>query len=167
MTIALISLGSNIEPEANLVQAVHLLRGYGQVLALSPVYQTPPTVYLDQDDFLNMAVKLETDHALLDFKTQVIVAIEKTLKRVRDPNNKAAPRTIDLDIALWGSLVADYGERPWHVPEPDVVRYAHVALPLADIAPDFVHPEEGRTLQAIANQFDASAFVRRQDIVFD
>lgn len=161
-TIAYVSLGSNIAPEANLKAAVNLLRKRCTVLAISPVYRTPPQGYAEQADFLNMAVKLTTTLTPEQFKQRIIGSIERELKRVRDPNNKNAPRTIDLDISLWGDESFDYGDKPWHVPERDIVRFAHVAVPLADIAPDYIHPETGDTLQTIAARLDSSGMKRER-----
>lgn len=153
---AFISLGSNIRPQRNLYAALKLLREHCRVLAVSSAYRTPPQGDTNQPDFLNMAVKISTSLTPADFKTQVIAGIEARLGRVRDPHNKNAPRTIDLDISLWNHDVLDYGGKPWHIPEPDITRYAHVALPLAEIAPDYVHPETGQTLTEIANKLDAT-----------
>lgn len=164
--IVYLTLGSNIAPEHHLRQAVRLLRSYDDVLAISPVYRTAPQGYAQQADFLNMAVKLTTTRSLVAFKTQVIGEIEQQLGRVRDPNNKNAPRTIDLDIALWDDAVLDYGDKPWHIPDPDITQFAHVAVPLADLAPDYVHPENGQTLAQIAAQFDPQT-MQRQALDFD
>jgi 2-amino-4-hydroxy-6-hydroxymethyldihydropteridine diphosphokinase len=158
-------IGSNIEPEKNLVLAVGLLRQLGLVLALSSVYQTTPQGYSEQADFLNMAVALKTSYTIEDFRRLAVEGIERDLGRVRDPNNVNAPRTIDLDIALWGHRVMDYGEKPWHVPNQDILRFAHVAIPLAEIAPDYVHPEVGQTLACIATGFETK-FPIRKDIQF-
>jgi 2-amino-4-hydroxy-6-hydroxymethyldihydropteridine diphosphokinase len=155
-----VSLGSNIEPEANLAQAVRLLRERCHVLAASSVYRTPPQGYVYQPDFLNMAVKLTTSLAPADFKTDVLDVIEHLLGRQRDPHNKNAPRTIDLDISLWGDAVFEYGDKPWRVPDPDIVRFAHVALPLAELAPTFIHPLEGKTLAQIAARFSTEGIQR-------
>ncbi len=155
-TVIYISLGSNINPEENLVKAVHLLRNYTTVLALSAVYRTAPKGYTEQSHFLNMAVKVHTYRSPVDFKTQVIDRIESELKRVRDPNNKNAPRTIDLDISLWKDEQLDYGDKPWIIPDKDIVRWAHVAVPLADLAPDYIHPTEQTTLANIAQGLDTS-----------
>ena len=167
INIAFLALGSNIEPEVNLVRAVGLLREYGAITARPSVYQTAPQGFTDQPDFLNMAVQLETALSIDAVKTDAIARIERELKRVRDPNNKNAPRTIDLDIALWNDDIRDYGEKPWHVPDANVLRFAHVALPLAEIAPGYVHPESGDTLQSIAARFDTSGYKIRTDIDFD
>lgn len=158
--VVFVSLGSNIEPEKNLAAAVGILRAKCPILAVSSWYRTAPQGFTEQADFINMAVKLTTDLQPLAFKQQVLDAIEKALRRVRDPSNRNAPRTIDLDIALWNDQVFDYGHKPWHVPDKDITRFAHVAIPLAEIAPDYVHPETGQTLRQIAAGFDSAGIVR-------
>ena len=159
-SIVYVSLGSNIAPEKNLVEAVKLLREHCTVLALSSVYLTAPQGYTEQADFLNMAVKLKTSLSPAAFKTQVLDRIERKLGRVRDPDNKNAPRTIDLDIALWGDENLEYGEKPWRVPDADILRFAHVAIPLAEITPDTAHPVEGKTLAEITERFSEEGIRR-------
>jgi 2-amino-4-hydroxy-6-hydroxymethyldihydropteridine diphosphokinase len=158
--VVYVSLGSNIAPEQHLTAAVGLLREKCTVLAVSSRYRTAPQGYTDQADFLNMAVQLTTPRAPAEFKHTVLDAIERQLKRVRDPANKNAPRSIDLDISLWGDAVLDYGEKPWHVPDKDIQRFAHVAVPLAELAPNYVHPETGETLAQIAARLDTSGIQR-------
>ncbi len=148
-----VSLGSNIAPQTNLSHAVRRLRQQCDVLAVSSAYRTAPQGFADQPDFLNLSVQLHTLLQPDTLKTQVLDVIERELGRVRDPNNKNAPRTIDLDISLWGDAVLEYGVKPWRVPDPDILRFAHVAVPLAELAPDFMHPTEGVTLAAIAARF--------------
>ena len=148
-----LSLGSNIDPEANLKRAIDLIGQRCTVLAVSHAYRTPPQGFTDQDDFFNLAVKITTDLDAVTLKHSVLDWIERELKRVRDPNNKNAPRTIDLDISLWNNDIFDYGEKPWHVPDRDILRFAHVALPLAEIAPDYAHPTEHVALKMIAGRF--------------
>jgi 7,8-dihydro-6-hydroxymethylpterin-pyrophosphokinase len=77
--------------------------------------------------------------------------------------DKNAPRTIDLDIAL----VADRGldSRSQQVWDADTLKHAHIAVPLADIAPQMRHPATGQTLQQIAQSLPASGLVRRPDVV--
>ncbi|MCB9452987.1 MAG: 2-amino-4-hydroxy-6-hydroxymethyldihydropteridine diphosphokinase [Anaerolineaceae bacterium] len=159
-TVVYLSLGSNIDPARNLAQAVTLLAARCDVLAVSSVYRTPPQGDTEQADFLNQAVKLATTLEPYPFKTAVLDAIERELKRVRDPHNQNAPRTIDLDIALWGDAVLTYGPKPWRVPDPDIARFAHVAVPLAELAPDYVHPERGVTLAALAATLDTTGIER-------
>ena len=147
MNVALLSLGSNIDAARNLVAAVRLLREAGRVVAVSCVYETPAVGAPGQPPFLNAAVQLETPLGPGAFKDGVIGRIERALGRTRDPRNRAAPRTIDIDIALWTSGDAGVETPP---PHPDVVRRAHVAVPLADIAPARVLPGDGRPLAAVA-----------------
>jgi len=153
-----VSLGSNIAPEANLRRAVQLLRSKTAVTAVSAAYRTAPQGFVEQADFLNMAVCLRSSFDPLTLKQAVLDWIEQELGRVRDPNNKNAARTIDLDISLWDDAVFEYGEKPWRVPDPDIARFAHVAIPLAEIAPEYVHPVEQVTLAAIAARFDGETF---------
>lgn len=164
--VAFLSLGSNISPEMNIADAIMLLRRQTIILALSSVYRTAPQGDTRQDAFINMAVKLHTLRDPLEFKTQVIDRIESRLRRTRDPRNKNAPRTIDIDISLWNDEAFEYGDRPWAVPDPDILRFAHVAIPLADIAGDCRHPTQGKTLSEIAAGF-SGAGVQRIGIDFN
>ena len=153
--LAYISLGSNISPAKNIIAAIALLRRYTTLLAISPIYRTAPQGYQQQSPFLNMAAKAHTLRTLEDFKIAVIDRIERELKRERDPANKNGPRTIDLDISLWNDSIMQFGERPWEIPDPDIFRFAHVAVPLAALAPDYLHPVTGTTLSQIAGSFEA------------
>jgi 2-amino-4-hydroxy-6-hydroxymethyldihydropteridine diphosphokinase len=155
-----VSLGSNIEPETNLKRAIQLLGTKATVQAISSAYRTTPQGFIEQADFLNMAVCIATSLDPFTFKKDVLDWIERELGRVRDPQNKNAPRTIDLDISLWDNAVFEYGDKPWRVPDPDILKFAHVAIPLAEIAPNYLHPVEHVTLSEIAARFDASAFER-------
>jgi len=132
---AYLALGSNIQPERHLRAAIDLLRERCQLMSCSSIYRTPPQGDPDQADFLNMAARVGTSLSPEQFKVLVIGDIETQLGRVRNPNNKNAPRTIDLDISLWDDAILEYGDKPWHIPEPDIARFAHVAVPLAEIAP--------------------------------
>lgn len=157
---AYISLGSNINPLRNLQAAVNRLRAHGTITAISSVYQTPPYGETDQPDFLDVVVALVTaaDPAL--FKTQTLRGIEDALGRTRDPRFKYGPLTLDMDIMLWGDHAFDFGDKPWHVPHQGITRYAADALPLAEIAPQFIHPETGETLTQIAARLDATGITR-------
>ena len=147
-------LGSNIEKERNLPTAVALLRDMAKVVAVSTVYESVPVGLKEQPDFWNMAVHLQTALSASQLKTQVLAAIEQSLKRVRLAD-KNAPRTIDLDIVLFNDEVFDYdgGDgRLRHVPDPDLLKFAHVAVPIAELAPKMLHPETAEPLQSIAQR---------------
>jgi 2-amino-4-hydroxy-6-hydroxymethyldihydropteridine diphosphokinase len=166
----LITLGSNVNPETNLPRAVFVLRQnhHMVVRATSRVYESAPLnaagqIAPGQEHFLNAAVWIDTDYySPFSLKYNVLRFIEKCLGRVRTAD-KFAPRPLDLDIALYGDRVID-GSR-LTVPDPDILRHAHVALPLADLAPAWVHPVSGQTLAQIAARFAGAAGVRvREDV---
>ncbi len=150
-----ITLGSNLEPEQNLRQAVRLIDGQIGVLRVSHVYRSaalgPNGLPLDQEAYLNAAVLVEMGSAAApdQLKFRVLRPIETSLGRVRSAD-KYAPRPIDLDIALFGDLMIDDPEQGIRLPDPEILTRAHVALPLADLAPEHVHPITGQTLAEIA-----------------
>jgi 2-amino-4-hydroxy-6-hydroxymethyldihydropteridine diphosphokinase len=156
-----IALGSNIEPEQNLREAIRQLAARCTLLAVSPVYQTRPVGKTDQPDFMNAAALIETELEPAALKAQVLQEIERTLGRVRSAD-KNAPRTIDLDITLYSDQVLDLGQR--HIPDPDLLRYPHIAVPMSDLAPQYVHPESGEKLQEIAERMPSAGLVPRPDI---
>lgn len=154
MNQVVIALGSNIEKEQNLPQAIALLREMCVVTAVSPIYETEPVGLLNQPRFWNAAVLIETDLSASEIKQQIIGPIETKLKRVRQAD-KNAPRTIDADIVLFNDAVFEYdgGDgRSRAIPDPDLRRFAHVAVPVADLLPDFPHPETGELLRELAKR---------------
>lgn len=159
-----VSLGSNIEPERNISQAVKMLRGRTVVRGVSPVYQTPPIGFNQQADFLNVVVMLTTMLDASTLKHDVLEDIERELGRERDPYNKFGPRTIDADIILWGDQSFEYGRKPWAVPDPEILRYSHLAVPLADLAPEMVYPGTTRTFAQIASSMYTKDMKLRDDL---
>jgi dihydroneopterin aldolase/2-amino-4-hydroxy-6-hydroxymethyldihydropteridine diphosphokinase len=162
MNRAFISLGSNIAPERHLPQAVQRLAERCHLLATSPVYETQPVGTADQAHFLNAAVLVKTDLSAFELKTQVLQPIEQGLGRVRTAD-KNAPRTIDLDISLFGDQVLEVGGR--HIPDPEILEFPHIARPLADLAPQQRHPETGQTLLEIAESLPSAGLMRRPDVI--
>lgn len=145
-----IILGSNIAPEQNLPRAVQLIAERVDLRGVSRVYESAPVnaaggIAADQGQFLNAAVLVETTIPPAELKHEVLRGIEAELGRVRTVD-KFAPRPIDLDLALYADLVLDDPK----LPDPDILTRAYVALPLADLAPDFRHPVTGQTLAEIA-----------------
>lgn len=164
LNLAYLSLGSNIEPEQNMHSAVVRLGQFGRVRATSTVWQTAPIGFADQPDFLNAVVLLETPLSAQALREQAITRIEQELGRLRT-ENKNAPRTIDIDIILFNDDVLTIGQR--RIPDPGVLDRPFVAIPLAEIAPDYVHPETGQTLEEIARHFDpVTTGMRARDDVF-
>ncbi len=163
MNRAYLLLGSNIEPEQNLPAAVAHLARFGHVRAVSTVWQTAPVGQTNQPDFLNAAVLLETPLSARELREMAIASIENALGRVRTAD-KNAPRTIDIDILLFNHDVLSLGQR--HIPDPEILERPFVAIPLAEIAPEYVHPEVGQTLRQIAGRFASEVVhMRKRDDV--
>jgi 2-amino-4-hydroxy-6-hydroxymethyldihydropteridine diphosphokinase len=153
-----LSIGSNLEPERNLAAAVRELGGYGRILRVSRVWQSPPLGNPLYPDYLNAAILLETSLSARELKETAIATIETGLGRVRGVE-RDAPRTIDIDIMLFDREQLRIGRRS--IPDLEVRERPFVAIPLAEIAPDYVHPVTGETLAEIAVRFDPRAWGMR------
>ena len=142
-----IGLGSNIEPRNDyLKNALQLLENHDQIQVTqkSPIYETDPVDYLNQADFLNMVVELKTSLApelLLD----ACQHIEQVLKRERTIDK--GPRTIDLDILLYGTEKVETNRL--EVPHPRFDKRAFVLVPLCAIAPQFKVPDRQQTIKEL------------------
>ncbi len=156
----LVVLGSNIEPERNLPAAVRLLRQRLSVPAASPVYRSAPVGSPGSPTFWNAAVALVTHLPPQALKLEVLRPIEAALGRVRGADRNA-PRTIDLDLALYGPLVVDDPDHGLTLPDPAILEHAHAAVPLADLAPDLEHPVTGERLASIAARLAPGAGLER------
>jgi 2-amino-4-hydroxy-6-hydroxymethyldihydropteridine diphosphokinase len=163
---AYLSLGSNIEPERNLPAAVRLLARYGRILAVSSVWESRPLGFAAQANFLNAALLMETPCTAKELRETVIAGIETELGRIRG-ENRNGPRTIDIDIMLFNRECCPVGSRT--IPDPEVRERPFVAIPLAEIDPDYIHPETGERLADIARRFDpdGSGMRQRPDVILD
>lgn len=158
-----ISMGSNVEPERYLPEAVRRLAERCQLLAVSRAYESLPVGAPGGPNFVNGAVLVATDLDAESLKNGVLLEIEAALGRVRTAD-KNAPRTVDLDISLFNDEVVEVRGR--RIPEPDILCHAHVARPLADLAPHYRHPETGQTLLEIARSLPEGGLFHRPDLVF-
>ncbi len=127
-------------------EAVAMLRHAGTVYSVSPVYETQAWGLTDQPDFLNLALELHTltPPALL---LHMIHDIEKSLGRERVVH--WGMRSIDIDILFYGSEIINTDTLT--VPHPHMPRRRFVLIPLADIAPDYIHPVTGLSVQDMLN----------------
>ncbi|MGK0555013.1 2-amino-4-hydroxy-6-hydroxymethyldihydropteridine diphosphokinase [Macrococcus capreoli] len=138
MTVAYISFGSNMgDRERQITDALAMLNEVREtkVTQVSALYETAPVGGVVQDDFLNGVAEVSTYLSALELLDE-IQAIELKLNRVRKIH--WGPRTIDLDIVLFGSQVID-SER-LKVPHPYMHERSFVLIPLNEIAPDAIHP---------------------------
>ncbi len=145
-----ISGGSNIAPEDNLRLACRELeKRYGDV-SVSPVYRSA-AVGFEGEPFLNCVFTLATR----DSAAAVVAFLEQlhTLAGRARGANAYAPRTLDLDLLLYGDAIIP--EPPVKVPRDDITEYAFVLKPLVDIAPALRHPVSGRTMAELWQAFPA------------
>jgi 2-amino-4-hydroxy-6-hydroxymethyldihydropteridine diphosphokinase len=154
---AFIALGANLRnPEQQIQAAIEelaMLRDT-RLMGVSSLYRSAPVGYLDQPEFVNAVAAIETalaPRALLD----ALLAIERRYGRVRQFPN--APRTLDLDIILYGALEVD--EPGLTIPHPRMHERAFVVVPLAEIAPEIVVPGRGPVRDLLAG-LDASSVIK-------
>jgi 2-amino-4-hydroxy-6-hydroxymethyldihydropteridine diphosphokinase len=159
--LAWLLLGSNIDPETHLAAAVERLSRQVTLLAVSSAWQSPPADGSRQPDYLNAAALLRTECTPEVLLKRVTAPIEKALGRVRTAD-AFVPRTIDIDLALYDDRIGTAAGKA--LPHPDILRYAHCAIPLAEISPETVHPATGETLRAIAGRLRTPSIHRREDI---
>jgi 2-amino-4-hydroxy-6-hydroxymethyldihydropteridine diphosphokinase len=126
--LAYLNLGSNIEPETNLVRAVELLHEHGEVLKVSNAWESE-SAGVNGPNYLNACVLFKTNMLQVELKESIIRPIETRLGRKRS-ENKFAPRTIDIDIVLFNDK--PYNDKFW--------RYAFVIVPLAEVYPEYQNP---------------------------
>ena len=155
-TPILLGLGTNLgDRRANLQRAVRALTALTRIRAISPVYQTAPWGLTDQPDFLNLCLFATTTlppHSLLAELKQ----LERTLGR--QPGRRWGPRLIDVDILFYGAQTIN--EAGLTIPHPRLAERAFVLAPLADIAPDWPHPQTGLTVAQMLAAVDTSGVHR-------
>jgi 2-amino-4-hydroxy-6-hydroxymethyldihydropteridine diphosphokinase len=149
---AAIGLGSNIDDKVEHIRLA--LKETGclektRLIATSKLYRTAPMHVIDQDWFVNAVVLMETEldpHMLMT----ELLAIEHRLGRVRE--KKWGPRIIDLDMLFYEDIVIRENELT--IPHPLMDRRRFVLVPLADVAPTWVHPILGRTPREMASMLE-------------
>ena len=147
-----ISIGSNIEREANIRAAVQALRERFGILTLSSVYENQP-IGFEGENFYNLVAAFDTDESPEAVAT-ILHDIERQLGRERGPS-RFSSRTIDLDLLLYGDLQRHDTEL--RIPRPEITEYACVLRPLAELAPKACHPRSGETFAALWARFDKTA----------
>lgn len=155
---AYLSLGSNVgDREVNLRAAIGQLEALGRVEAVSSFYETEPVEVLDQPWFLNCAVKLLTKLSAGELLAGAL-AIERSLGRER--KRLKGPRNIDIDIVLFDDTVID--SPGLKIPHPGLAGRLFVLEPLAEIAPEAVHPTLNKRVRELRDGLrSASPIVRR------
>jgi 2-amino-4-hydroxy-6-hydroxymethyldihydropteridine diphosphokinase len=159
-SLVYLSLGSNLgDREAHLADAQSRVSALGRIIGLSSLYETEPVEFTDQAWFLNCAVALETDLTPQQLMSSIL-AIEQAMGRKRVQKN--GPRMIDIDILLSGETVLDSPEIT--IPHPAMHRRRFVLEPLAEIAPNLVHPVRRKTIRELRDALPEGQIVRKPNL---
>jgi len=145
VAIAYLGLGSNLgDRKQNLVRALDLLSQHVVIEQLSSVYETEPVGYKEQPLFLNTVCRISTE-----LNPEKLLRLAKKIESElgRTPAFPNAPRRIDIDILFYGDEVLN--TRDLTIPHPRLVERAFVLVPLAEIAPDLVHPGNKKTVKKL------------------
>jgi 2-amino-4-hydroxy-6-hydroxymethyldihydropteridine diphosphokinase len=158
---AYVGLGSNLgERETQIRLALEQIARLPETSLgrVSSLYDTAPVGELDQPNFLNAVAVVETDLTARQLLWNLLLA-ERRLGRVRSASTRYGPRTIDLDLLLFGALVVD--EPDLQVPHPELARRGFVLVPLVELEPSLVHPVLGETMAVLLSRLKARPQVRR------
>src|SRR5712692_6895027 len=132
-----VAVGSNIEPEANVTGALALLEAAVGVRAISTFYRTPAMKRTEDPTFVNGVVEVGEALGAVELK-RLLRSTESALGRERVAD-RYAPRTIDLDLILYGGLVCASNELT--LPDPEIRERPFLAIPLLELAPELVLPD--------------------------
>ncbi len=160
MVRAFVSIGSNIDPEKNMLAAVRRLEQRTRVVGISMVYRSEALGRPEQPQYLNCVVAIETEVAPLRVKQDILRPIEDALGRQRSAD-KYAPRTIDLDLIVYDNLRLDAdGLR---LPDPQILERPFLAVPLLELAPDLVLPGFDQAIAAVAARLPSGGMAPLED----
>ncbi len=154
-----VSIGSNVERERNIRAAIHALRQRFGDIALSRVYQTKAEGFAG-DDFLNLVAALDTADSVEQVR-DTLAEIETAHGRVRG-TKQDGPRTLDIDILLYGDLIRHEGR--FDIPRREILKYAFVLGPLAELAPEARYPETGERLADLWQRFEPKIALREVEL---
>lgn len=152
-----LSLGSNVgDREHHLRDAIARLETKGRIVSVSSFYETEPVEFTDQAWFLNCAVALETTETPEQLMA-ALLHLEQEMGRQRI--QRKGPRTIDIDILLFGDTILD--SPALTIPHPAMQQRRFVLQPLAEIAPEARHPALKKTVRELLDGLQAGQTVRK------
>jgi len=156
MPVGYISIGSNIDKETNIASSLESLRRHFGEITSSSVYETEAVGFVG-DSFYNLVVRFNSTLTAKEV-AKTLRQIELDHGRSRD-SQKFSPRTLDLDLILYGDQIISEGRL--QIPRDEIERYAFVLEPLAEIAGDEKHPISGISYRELWQQFDKSKLQRK------
>jgi dihydroneopterin aldolase/2-amino-4-hydroxy-6-hydroxymethyldihydropteridine diphosphokinase len=158
MPDAYIAVGSNIEPEKNIVHAVKMLMKKVSITGASAFYRTRPVGQTDQPDYINGMVRLYVTMDPRELKYRVLREVENALGRIRT-KDRYGPRTIDLDVCLFGDRVIK--EKDLVIPDPDLLKRDFLFVPALEIDRDIVVPGVNKRLVVLTGEFQNSTSLEK------
>ncbi len=152
-----ISIGSNIDKESNIASSLRALAKQFGKLIVSSTYETEPVGFCGEN-FYNLVVGFDSN---LDAKSvgKILKQIESDHGRTHN-SKKFSARTLDLDLLLYGDQVINEGRL--RIPRDEIIKYAFVLEPLAEIAPDLKHPVTHQTYAELWKNYDKTELKRKR-----
>ncbi|RYU94542.1 2-amino-4-hydroxy-6-hydroxymethyldihydropteridine diphosphokinase [Emticicia agri] len=155
-----LGLGSNLgERQANLdLACIRIAETIGAIVAQSSIYETAAWGLKEQNDFLNQVICINTEYEASEVLTRVL-AVEQSMGRIREV--KWGARIIDIDLLYYNADIIQLNNLT--IPHPFIQERRFVLTPLAEIAPDFIHPQWQQTnATLLANCTDTSEVIKKQ-----
>ncbi len=162
MTRAFIGIGSNVDPAKNVRAAIRSLAQQTRLVGISMVYCTDALDRPEQSPYYNCVVEIETEATPAEVKHGILRPIENSLGRKRT-GDKYAPRTIDLDLIVYGDLAMD--AEGIKLPDPEILERPFLAIPLFELAPDIVLAGYGLRIGEIAAKLPQDGMKPLKDYV--
>ena len=160
MNLVYLSIGTNLGNKIeNLKNAISRLSSIVTINSISSVYETEPLNVQKQDNFLNIAIEVQTNFPPLEL-IEKLKKIESEMGRVLSESNK--PRIIDIDIIFYNSIILD--EVRIQVPHPRAHKRAFVIFPIMDLNPAFVHPILNKSLMEISKNLSNQRISKLENV---
>jgi dihydroneopterin aldolase/2-amino-4-hydroxy-6-hydroxymethyldihydropteridine diphosphokinase len=155
---AFVGVGSNVDPEKNILSALPEILSSLEVVEASRFYRNPAFSpdRRDLPPFVNGVLKVRTNHAPRDLKYGVLRNIEGMVNR-RRTGDRFSPRTLDLDLLVYGDLEVDSEDLV--LPDPDISVHPFWAVPLAELLPEFCPPKSPLPLKELVHTLEAGSMV--------